>query len=287
MLGPDQGVIPSTGGPLGSGQFKAPVQVPYQATFPHQMGVGGPPSPHMSVTGANIQQLDENMGRNFEKWLKFTISQTQSMVAGNSGGNYDPQVPCSSSSSNVEGNDSMNNRMADLSLNDFQHQTPYRSPPASTSPFNFPPSSSGGPNFNTYYGDLTKHDHGVHHTNVDSFNEHNNTLQDSFNDNSFVNSSRNRSCMFYSMICLSKLDVNDSFDSATESNPKRGFLDPDVPIKIRKKRNSGVRTSPDPNRMDEEPSSDETDEQIPTAAESTVDSSRKSSYRFVFLIAYN
>ena len=46
-----------------------------------------------------------------------------------------------------------------------------------------------------------------------------------------------------------------------------------------------MRTSPNPNRMDEDPSSDETDEQIPTAAESTVDSSRKSSYRFVFLIA--
>ena len=209
------------------------------------------------MTGANIQQLDENMGRNFEKWLKFTISQTQSMVAGNSGGTYDPQVAYSSSLHNVEGSDSMNNRMANLSLNDFQHQTPthrslptfssdpqiglksidqmgssnpstsnlnpyndnflsvptetppYRNHsnrhplPASTSPFNFPPSSSGGPNFNTYYGDLTKHDHGVYHTNVDSFNEHNNTLQDSFNDNSFVDSTGKRSCIFYSLICLS------------------------------------------------------------------------------------
>lgn len=81
------------------------------------------------------------------------------------------------------------------------------------------------------------------------------------------------------------MDVNDSFDSATESNPKREFPDSDMPIEIRKKRSSGMRTSPNPNRMDEDPSSDETDEQIPTAAESTVDSSRKSSYRFVFLIA--
>ena len=238
MLGPDQGVIPSTGGPLGSGQFKAPVQVPFQATFPHQMGVGGPPSPHMSVTGANIQQLDENMAQNIERWVKSTISQTQSMVAGNSGGNYDPQVPCSSSSSNVEGSDSMNNRMANLSLIDFQHRTPtHRSPPTSfssdpqiglkpidqmgfsnsstsspynnnflsvptetppygnnpnrhpppgsISPFNFPPSSSGGPNFNTYYGDVTKHDHSVHHTNIN-------------NDNSFFNITEKCSGMFYS-----------------------------------------------------------------------------------------
>ena len=47
-----------------------------------------------------------------------------------------------------------------------------------------------------------------------------------------------------------------------------------------------MRTSPDPsNRMDDGHLSDETDEQIPTAEESTVDSSGKSSYHFVFLIA--
>ena len=60
------------------------------------------------------------------------------------------------------------------------------------------------------------------------------------------------------------------FDSATESNQKRAFLDPNVPIETRKKKDSGVRTSPDPtsNQIDEESSSDETNEQleIPTAA---------------------
>ena len=234
--GPDQGTIPSTSGPRGSGQFKAPVQVPFQleAAFPH-----------MSVSGANIQEMDENMAQNIERWVKSTISQTQSMVAGYSGGNsgYNPQAAYSSSSRNVEGSDSMNTRMAKLSLNDTQLQTPtYRSPPTfssdpqigpkptdqmgsrasnpstsntspygnnlnpnrhpppgSISPFNFPPSSSGGPNFNTYYGNVIKHDHSVHHTNIDSFNEYNNTLQDSFNDNSFVNITEKRSGMFYSL----------------------------------------------------------------------------------------
>ena len=42
--------------------------------------------------------------------------------------------------------------------------------------------------------------------------------------------------------------------------------DPDVPI--RKNRSSGVKTSPDPsNPMDEELTAEETDEQIPSAAE--------------------
>ena len=222
------------------------------------MGVGGPPGPHMSMRDANIQQMDENMGQNVERLVKSTFSQAQSMVAGYSaaGGNYDRrrrgQAAYSSSSRNVEGSDSVNTRMANLSLNDIQPQTPtHRSPPTSssdpqigpkstdqmgssnpstsnmspynnnflfrptetppygnnpnkhpppgsTSPFNFPPSSSGGPNFNTHYGDVTQHDHSVHHTNIDSFNEYNNTLQDSFNDNSFVNITEKRSGKFYS-----------------------------------------------------------------------------------------
>ena len=48
-----------------------------------------------------------------------------------------------------------------------------------------------------------------------------------------------------------------------------------------------MKTFPDPgiNEVDEEDSVDETDEQLSTAAERSVDSSRKSSYHFVFLIA--
>ena len=81
--------------------------------------------------------------------------------------------------------------------------------------------------------------------------------------------------------------VNDSFDSATKSNRKQAFSDPHMSKGKGKKKESGVKTSPDPgiNQMDEEDSVDETDEQLSTAAESSVDSSRESSYHFVFLIA--
>ena len=54
------------------------------------------------------------------------------------------------------------------------------------------------------------------------------------------------------------------------------------------KKDSGVKTSPDPgiNEVDEEEALvDETDEQFSTAAESSVYSSEKSSYHFMFLIA--
>ena len=71
--------------------------------------------------------------------------------------------------------------------------------------------------------------------------------------------------------------------SAIESNKKRGFADPNIPTGTRKNKRSGVKTSPDPsNLMDEELTAEETDEQIPTAAGSTVHSSPKSLYHFVF-----
>ena len=77
----------------------------------------------------------------------------------------------------------------------------------------------------------------------------------------------------------------DSSNSATESNKKQGLPDPDVPIEKGKKIGSKVKTFPDPsNPMDEDPL-DETDEQILTVAENTVDPSGKGSYHFVFLIA--
>jgi hypothetical protein len=261
----------STIGTPGNGQFKAQVQVPFQAAFPQQMGVGGPLS--MSVNGANIHQMDQHMARNFEKWMELTMSQTQSMVAGKIGGNSNPQAAQSSSSRSFEGSDSMSSGMANLSLTDAQPQipthfspptsfssdpqiglklidqtgssnpstsnlspcnnnavqhfnpslapntdmvnfpsvptapygnNPFRPPPpSSTSPTNFLSSSSGGPDFNIYHGNLTKHDHGVYHTSIDSFNERNNTLQNSFNDNSLVDFTGNCSGMFHSMICLS------------------------------------------------------------------------------------
>ena len=265
--------LPSTSGLHGSGQFQPPVQVPLQASFPHQMGVVGPPGSHMSLNGGNIQQMDQNTGQNFENLLKSTISQVQSMAAGMSGGNSVPQSANSSSSRNVERKDSMNTGMARLSLADSQphiptthryppitfssdrqigsnltdqmgsldpstsnlspfsnavhhgshlnpslaplmnepvmgnvlslptETRPYRnnpnssSPPASTSPFNLSPSFIVSQNSN-----FNKHDHSVHETNIDSFNECDNTIRESYNDNSLVDSRGKHSCMFYSMV---------------------------------------------------------------------------------------
>ena len=260
--------LPSTNGPYG-GQFQAPVHTPFQS---QQMGFGSPPGPHMPVIDPNIQQMDQNMGQDFAKWLKLTVSQTQSMATGISGGNYGPQAANSSPSHNVEGRDSMSTGMANLSLNDYQPQipthlspptsfssdrqkpidqmntsnpstsnfSPYNNdvqqgsyfhpsltprmnepdmanflsprtearpygsnpnrppPPASTSPFNFQPSFNVGPDSN-----FIKQDRSVHRMNMNSFNEHNNTLRDSFNDNSLVDTTGKHSCMFSSMICLS------------------------------------------------------------------------------------
>jgi hypothetical protein len=93
------------------------------AAFSQQMGFGGPSVPRMSAIGANIQQMDAHMGQKLENLLNTTFSQTlqaKSMAAGISGGGYDPQAAHSSSSRNVDGRDSMNTGMANLSLNEFQ-----------------------------------------------------------------------------------------------------------------------------------------------------------------------
>ena len=157
-------------------------------------------------------------------------------------------------------------------------------PPASesTSPFNFSPSFSVGPNSN-----LMRQDHSVHRTNIGSFNENNDTVRDSYNDNSLVDTTGRHSgnVLFHDVPFVSNWSLMIlSFDSTAESNRR---LDPRVPEK-RKKKKSGVKTSPDPdiNQVDEEEALvDETDEQFSTAAESNVYSSEKSSYHFMFLIA--
>ena len=254
---------PPTSGPHGSSQ--APVQFPFQLS---QMGIGGPPGSHMSVIGGNIQQMGPQMGQDIENHLKSTFSLAQSMAAGK----YTPQAANSSSSRNVEGSDSINTDMANLSLNDSQHRMPthpptsdrqvglnptdqmgssaipptsYLSPyyngvqqgshfnsslatgmnesdmvnrltvptetrpygnnsnrhppPASesTSPFNFLPSFSVDPNSN-----LTRQDHSVHRTNIGSFNENNDTVRDSYNDNSLVDTTGRHFGNVFSMICL-------------------------------------------------------------------------------------
>ena len=197
------------------------------------MGVGGPPGSHISANNANIQYMNQYLHWCQEQWLLSMISQTQSMVAGNSGGNYGPQIAYSSS----RNADSVNTGMANLAVNDFRPQVPASPPtsfssepqiglnpstsavqqgshsnpspalhmndqdmvdshsppitnphginpnrplpPTSTSPSDFPPSSSSGPSFHAYYG------------------------QDSSNGNSFVDPTGERSGMLYSMICLS------------------------------------------------------------------------------------
>ena len=75
-------------------------------------------------------------------------------------------------------------------------------PPAST----FQPSLNVGQNSN-----FTKNDRSVHRLNIDSHNEHNNTLRDSYNNNSLFDSTGRHSSMFYSVIYPSCLDVNDFF----------------------------------------------------------------------------
>ena len=82
------------------------------------------------------------------------------------------------------------------------------------------------------------------------------------------------------------MDVNGSSDSATERNGKEGLLDSHAPKEKGKERDSGVKTSTDPgiNQVDEEALLEETDEQLSTALESTVDPSGKGSYHFVSLI---
>ena len=152
-------------------------------------------------------------------------------------------------------------------------------PPVSTSPFNFPPSSSGGTKFNTYHGNVTKHDRRVHETNIDSFNQQTNTIQNSFNDNSLVKSGGKPLGNF----CFSyTYRVNDSFYLATESK-KRGLSEAEFPIQTRKKRNGGEKPSSDPIRMDEVASLDEDDEQGSTVGLSAVDSLGKRSYHLVFV----
>ena len=84
------------------------------------------------------------------------------------------------------------------------------------------------------------------------------------------------------------MDVNDAFDSATESTKKRELpKPPGVSKETSRGKNTGS-SGPDPtNRMDEDLSSEEIDEQIP-AEEGIVDSSGKSSYHFFnFILACN
>ena len=267
----------------------------FQASaFQPQMGLGGPPGPHMSEIDAYIHQMGQQMrpdlGRSaFPQARSMTpgnyFPQARSMTPGNyvtqarsmTPGNYVPQAANSFSSRNAEGSDSIYTDMANLSLNDSQHQIPthlssttsdhqvgpnpsdemgsspfpstshlknphyntvqqgsqinptlsprmnesnmvnplthpteYRnnssrsssSASESTSPFNSPPPSiSVDPNF-----DLTRQDHSMHPSriNMNSFNEQNHTLRDSYNDNSLVDTTGrySRNVLFHDMLIM-------------------------------------------------------------------------------------
>ena len=141
----------------------------FQAAFLQQMGVGGPPGPHIPANGANIQRppfsppqypstvpfqapFPQQMGfggppdphmsahgtniQHLNQQMRWYYEQClQSTIpqtqSGNGGGNYGPQTAYSSTSCNA---DSMNTGMANLSLNDFRPQVPaHPSPPTSFS----------------------------------------------------------------------------------------------------------------------------------------------------------
>ena len=255
------------------------------------MGLGGPPGPHMSEIDAYIHQMRQmrpDLGRS--AFLQRSMSpgnyvpQARSMTPGNyvpqarsmTPGNYVPQAANSFSSRNAEGSDTIYTDMANLSLNDSQHQIPTHLSPTtsdhqvgpnpndemgsspfpstshlksphyntvqqgsqinptlsprmnesnmvnplthpteyrnnssrsssaseSTSPSNSPPPSiSVDPNF-----DLTRQDHSVHPSriNMNSFNEQNHTLRDSYNDNSLVDTTGrySRNVLFHDMLIM-------------------------------------------------------------------------------------
>jgi len=125
------------------------------------------------------------------------------------------------------------------------------SQPSSTYPFNLP---TGGPKFNTIYGDVTKHDDTVHNTNMNSFNTKNNTIKDSFNDNSF-----------HSSVTQNK------------APKKREYSEPDTSAETRKKTNNGLTPSSNPDERPEEALEEEevgqnngTSSPVPSTVESAV-----------------
>ena len=74
---------------------------------------------------------------------------------------------------------------------DDEYNDPNKPPPQAVS------TSSSGPIFRTFEGNLTKHDNSVHQMNILSFNAENNTIKDSFNNNVLVDSSRQCLCRFF------------------------------------------------------------------------------------------
>ena len=89
-----------TSGPYGSGQ--APVQFPFQTS---QMGLGGPPGPHVSEIDAYIYQMGQQMRPGHGR------TQARSMTLA---GNYVPHVAYPSSSYNPTSGPRMNESRSDM-----------------------------------------------------------------------------------------------------------------------------------------------------------------------------
>ena len=141
------------------------------------------------------QQMRPDLGRS-------AFPLTRSMTAGN----YVPQVANSSSSRNFkfEGSDPIYLDMANLSLNDSQTQIPTHLSPTSDRQVGLNPTDQMGssaypstsdmrsPHYDTVQqgshgltlptvdpnSDRTREDRSVHRTNIDSFNENNDTVRD-------------------------------------------------------------------------------------------------------------
>lgn len=90
----------------------------------------------------------------------------------------------------ISSNPSLSPRMKDCATDDFLA----KSTTGEIHGNKDPKTPGRGPVFRTIYGDLTKHDTSVHQTNISSFNTENNTIKNSFNDNSSVESSVKCSC---------------------------------------------------------------------------------------------
>ena len=149
------------------------------------MGLGGPPGPHMSEIDAYIYQMGQQMRPGHGR------TQARSMTLA---GNYVPHVAYPSSSYNPTSGPRMNESRSDMvNHHGLTLPTEYRSNsstgrPSSlaselTSSFISPP----GPSFSVDpNSDRTREDRSVHRTNIGSFNENNDTVRGSYNDNSLA-----------------------------------------------------------------------------------------------------
>ena len=103
---------------LGNRQINSQIQLPFQAGFTQQNWNGMRPGPHMSVNNPHIQPMNPNMQRHFDEFMKSTLSQTQSVVNGLNSSKKTDDDDDNSSSYTADANDSVNNKMSELSIED-------------------------------------------------------------------------------------------------------------------------------------------------------------------------